>query len=209
MNSVICQTKETYKLTIWFTSDLHFGHAAILRFADRPWWHVEEMNRGLIERWNYHVNDDDTVYVLGDFAMGDRSMNVTFAGKLAGHKYLVSGNHDHCWWGGKKTWREWIPLYANYFNILNSEPGPLTVDYPMEDRMLELCHFPRVDANDRYDERYKTWRPDKDGKNWLLHGHTHSKEKIRQDARQIHVGTDAWDYAPVALEQLLELIDKA
>ena len=60
---------------------------------------------------------------------------------------------------------------------------------------VELCHFPRIDAKDRYDERYKTWRPDLHGENWLLHGHTHSRERIRPEAKQIHVGCDAWGWA--------------
>ena len=33
---------------IWFTSDLHLGHANAIQFCDRPFETVEKMNRTLI-----------------------------------------------------------------------------------------------------------------------------------------------------------------
>lgn len=196
-------------MTTWFTSDLHFGHVHILEYTGRPWNTLHEMHEGLIERWNYHVEQYDTVVIQGDFAMGDRSLNVPYATRLNGNKIFLPGNHDHCWHGGKKTWRDWLDFYGNYFYVITLDPGQLTYEYPLtEDITVELSHFPRVDAKDRYDERYKTWRPPMDGPHWLLHGHTHSKERVRPEARQIHIGVDAWDYAPVALEQIVEIINK-
>ena len=54
---------------IFFTSDLHLGHANIIRLCDRPFSNVEEMDETIINNWNEHVHKDDTVYVLGDFTM--------------------------------------------------------------------------------------------------------------------------------------------
>ena len=51
----------------YYISDLHIGHENILRFDNRPFADVNEMNNKLIENWNARVCSDDTVYILGDF----------------------------------------------------------------------------------------------------------------------------------------------
>jgi calcineurin-like phosphoesterase family protein len=55
-------------MTIWFTSDSHFGHDAIRRLADRPFASLDEMDTALVDRWNGVVRPGDTVWHLGDFA---------------------------------------------------------------------------------------------------------------------------------------------
>ncbi len=35
-------------MTVWFTSDTHFGHDAIRRYCNRPFASVEEMDDQLI-----------------------------------------------------------------------------------------------------------------------------------------------------------------
>ena len=51
---------------IYFTSDMHLGHEAIIRMQNRPFENAEEMNRILIENYNSVVQKNDTVYFLGD-----------------------------------------------------------------------------------------------------------------------------------------------
>ena len=51
---------------VFFTSDLHFGHANVITFDKRPFTTVEEMDAELIKRWNNKVGTGDLVYVLGD-----------------------------------------------------------------------------------------------------------------------------------------------
>lgn len=48
-------------MTVFYTSDTHFGHKNIIGFCDRPFDDIEEMNRALIERWNAKVSDADDV----------------------------------------------------------------------------------------------------------------------------------------------------
>ena len=50
---------------IYFTADTHFDHANIIRFCNRPFATVEEMNETLIANWNRKVHGNDTVYILG------------------------------------------------------------------------------------------------------------------------------------------------
>ena len=81
---------------VFFTSDLHFSHANILKFesAARPFSSVEEMNREIITRWNSVVKAQDLVWVLGDICLGGKD-NINLLGLLNGRKKLVLGNHDN------------------------------------------------------------------------------------------------------------------
>ncbi len=57
-------------MATWFTADLHLGHRNIIDYCDRPFADVDAMNRALIDNWNHAVAEDDTVWVVGDFALG-------------------------------------------------------------------------------------------------------------------------------------------
>ena len=45
--------------TTWFTADHHFGHRNVIRFCNRPFETVEEMDRTMIDNWNAVVRPDD------------------------------------------------------------------------------------------------------------------------------------------------------
>jgi calcineurin-like phosphoesterase family protein len=77
---------------IWFISDTHFGHAAIIAFGQRPFADTEEMDEALIERWTAHVKPSDLIYHLGDIAWTRAGLRL-FA-ELPGTKRLIIGNHD-------------------------------------------------------------------------------------------------------------------
>ena len=51
---------------IYFTSDQHLGHPAIISMQNRPFQDVEDMNRTIINNYNSVVHKDDVVYILGD-----------------------------------------------------------------------------------------------------------------------------------------------
>ncbi len=73
-------------MNTWFTSDHHFGHENIIRFCGRPFKSLGEMNYEMTRRWNLVVEPGDTVYYLGDFAMGDPDVWPTFCERLNGSK---------------------------------------------------------------------------------------------------------------------------
>lgn len=78
----------------WFIADTHFSHANIIRYANRPYANVEEMNRSLIDNWNQCVDIDDQVFFLGDFGLGDVDHLHSICSQLKGHKICIRGNHD-------------------------------------------------------------------------------------------------------------------
>ena len=79
----------------FLVADLHFGHKNIIKYESRPFCNVEEMNNRLIELWNSSVENDDLVYVLGDFTLSRRMDFIKeLVTQLNGRKILVMGNHD-------------------------------------------------------------------------------------------------------------------
>lgn len=53
---------------IYFTSDLHLGHANSIEFTNRPFSNVDEMNETLVRNINDIVSKKDELWILGDFA---------------------------------------------------------------------------------------------------------------------------------------------
>lgn len=172
---------------IFFTADLHLGHANIIEYSGRPFADVDEMNRALIDNWNAVVSDRDTVYVLGDLALGKINETLPLARELRGRKLLVPGNHDRCWTGHKKVQ---IQMYEDQ----GIEVMPSCVRLG---RYL-LCHFPYT-VDERHGDRYGAHRPLNLGRH-LLHGHVHEAWKV--SGRQTNVGVDVWDYRPVSMEEI-------
>ena len=80
---------------IFLISDSHFGHKNIIKYCNRPFDNVEDMNSILIKNWNSVVDNEDYVYHLGDFGLGTKDELIAIGNKLNGHKILVMGNHDH------------------------------------------------------------------------------------------------------------------
>lgn len=58
---------------IFLTSDLHFLHDREFIWKARGFNSVDEMNEETIRRFNEVVNPEDTVYILGDIALGGGS----------------------------------------------------------------------------------------------------------------------------------------
>lgn len=75
----------------WFTADTHFNHTNIIRYCNRPFKNIGEMDDILVSNWNSVVEEDDIVYHLGDFSFGDPRK---YFGILKGHILIVPGSHD-------------------------------------------------------------------------------------------------------------------
>lgn len=78
----------------YYISDLHFGHAGIIRFDNRPFADVRQMEEEIVKRWNARVTPQDTVYIIGDFCWLTANEWIRILGRLKGQKVLIRGNHD-------------------------------------------------------------------------------------------------------------------
>lgn len=186
-------------MSTWFTSDLHFGHTNVIAYSSRPFADVEEMNEAIVTRWNERVAASDTVWVLGDVALGRIADTLPLVELLNGTKILVAGNHDRCWAGHRKGVATWTQRYLDA-GFAEIRQGAIELD--VAGRTVLACHFPyRGDSHDH--DRYAEARPADRG-SWLLHGHVHERWRVR--GRMINVGVDAWNHAPVSQDQLAQLI---
>lgn len=184
----------------FFTADLHFGHANIIRYCRRPFGSVEDMNEALVENWNTTVGPEDEVWVLGDVAMGPIDESLANVARLAGHKVLLTGNHDRCWADDPGASARWTERYldAGFAEIRHG-----TVSTRISGHDVLAGHFP-YEGDSHDEDRFTRWRPSDDG-SWLLHGHVHTRWRV--EGRQINVGVDVWDYTPVDEPTLAAIIE--
>ncbi|MCC6094419.1 MAG: hypothetical protein LIV24_05295 [Eubacterium sp.] len=77
---------------IWFTSDLHLGHEAVIRMQNRPFKDIREMNNALIHNLNECVKANDKLYILGDVShhVSPEQSN-SLIKRIHGRKYLLLG----------------------------------------------------------------------------------------------------------------------
>jgi calcineurin-like phosphoesterase family protein len=190
----------------WFTSDTHFCHKNIIRLCDRPFADVDEMNEAIIANWNAVVAPEDTVYHLGDVALGQWVEWDSILTRLNGRKAIVVGNHDRIFTKEKERMKErFAPLYAKWFS-----GGVCTnmVEFPLSDgTVVNLSHFP-YDGDNHDADRFTDVRLPDYGVP-LIHGHTHSDKifsRSKAGTLQIHVGMDSFNYTPVSEDQIITLM---
>jgi calcineurin-like phosphoesterase family protein len=189
-------------MTIFFTSDLHFGHDNIRAYCNRPFSSVEEMNQVLVDNWNKKVTDEDTIYILGDFAFGSHQFINTILHSLNGIKYFVFGNHD-------KSSRNSGILghFINHdeLNHLDRRTGnirelTITTEEDEEldaDQVIVMCHYP-----------FEVW-PKKHYGSIHLHGHSHGRLVYRKGMEaRVDVGVDCWNYAPASWQEVKSLVTR-
>ncbi len=165
--------------TIFFTSDLHFGHDKDFIWKDRGFKSVEEMNNAIVERWNTKVEEEDTVYILGDLMMGDIS-NIEWIKKLNGKLEIIAGNHD--------TDRR-LDAYCKLPNVTYHGYGDI---FKTKKRTFYLSHHQQIMKNG-----------DTPGIPWNLHGHTHSKDKFCEYDHCYNVNMDAHNCTPVSIDEIM------
>lgn len=117
---------------IYFIADTHFGDDNIRRYENRPFENAAQMEQELIKRWNNIVEENDKVYVLGDF--GADKCEKKIISKLKGIIYLVKGNHDEY---SNEYYRKAgfaevydLPVILKGFWILSHEPLYINTNMP-------------------------------------------------------------------------------
>lgn len=130
----------------WFTSDSHFGHTNILKYCQRPFADIDEMDATIIDNWNQRVKPGDTIFHLGDFALCRPERALEILSLLNGEVHLIRGNHDR-----SKTIR------ARFIEVVNHRRITIC------GKSVILEHHP-----------LPIWDGMKEGV-WHFHGHSHGK----------------------------------
>ena len=178
--------------SLFFTADTHFNHANILRFCNRPFADVEEMNETIITRWNQVIGNDCHVFHLGDFCQGGSAEWSRLLDRLNGRIHLIVGNHD------LKNLRQG---FMNRF-----EEVVMQQRIEVETKSIYLNHYPFLCFEGGYKSNV-----------WQLFGHVHTRtNNTGLDAErlaylyptQYDVGMDNNDFTPVSYEEVKRIIEQ-
>lgn len=190
-------------MATWFTSDQHWDHRNIIEYCSRPFASLSHMVDGMVERHNSLVAPGDDVWHLGDFALDPRTA-LRVLPRLNGRHRLVSGNHD---WThplrseGKRRKGELMYSEAGFVSIHADVFLPVP-----EFGLVRMTHMPYDGDSRSGPDRHAEWRPTPMNEAVLLHGHVHERWQWRPEHRMLNVGVDVWDWRPVSLAQVLEVV---
>lgn len=173
---------------VFFTSDHHFGHANIIKYCDRPYKDVEEMDADMVLRWNSVVKEDDPVFHLGDFTLGGPEQAQKYFSQLNGKIYILSNpwHHDKRWIKEQMDQRKY---YESKYHGVELLPPMVVLEnsyHKNDSGCIVLCHYP-IQEWDR--AHYGS-----------LHffGHSHIKAYIKSAVdSSFNVGVDLNKFTPM------------
>ena len=164
---------------IYSTSDQHFTHMNIIKYAERPFdlseQGIKDCINHIVNEYNSIIKDDDLVIHLGDLSHGRNQSKEVIRYIMEAHKgrkILIKGNHDN---------------YSDeFYKSLFESVGT----YLIMDEYF-FCHYPLYEnALGPFEkELFKVFK--NSGCKTIVHGHTHNKDSHSNDGIQrINVSVD-------------------
>lgn len=178
------------KQETWFTSDEHYYHRNICKYAGRPFNSIDEMKYALINNHNSMVNDGDIVWHLGDFAFAKIEQIESVLRQLKGNHWFCRGNHDK-------------EILNNMDQLLNKglfKGWDKDAEIHVNGQFIVLHHYGK-----------RVWNKYHHGA-WQLFGHSHNK--LPPYGKSVDVGVDStWitgqaEYRPFSFTELKRYMDK-
>lgn len=167
-------------MQIWFTSDMHFGHTNIIKYCNRPFKSLKEMDKTIIRKFNERVKENDLVFFLGDFCFKRAPKETPDAPKEAFKYYrnqlnckniiFIRGNHDGARNGTKTIIESMVIKHGG--------------------KRIYLTHNPKY-AKKEFELNFT--------------GHVHEKWKIKRLTKNsviINLSVDVWDFYPVNINEI-------
>lgn len=170
---------------IYYIGYMHLGHKKVIEYDNRPFETVEEMDAALIENWNKVVNEDDHVYIIGDFIYRSSHVASYYLKQLKGHKHLIIGNHDL-----KIIEDEDASFYFDSIERLGYVKDGETD--------VVMCHYPIAEWNGKRRKKNKSYH---------VYSHIHNRndetyEFMKNQEGALNAGCMINNYTPATLEQL-------
>jgi len=230
----------------WITSDDHFNHGNIMKYCSRVKFMTDKdleifmnlkdsndfryksfklskesignMNEALIKNINDLVNEEDTLWHLGDFAFVNSYKQAMDIRKRINCKDIrfIWGNHDSRPKLNPQDGND--PIFSKFYDstvVFQTPEG--TYDYEEVSYNRDIKHYiGKLKRN-----QYTTWYFNHyfnaiwyDSHKNCMHcfGHSHGvankwKEDYMPNAKCCDVGVDCWDYKPILLDDLSEFLN--
>lgn len=190
---------------IFFTSDIHANHANIIKYCNRPFTDVNEMNQVLFKNLNDSLSSIDNAILIncGDFIFSNVSTYDEMVNNIKAEKvYNIIGNHDL----KNVLQRRNIVPYNEESKVYWSTELIVQIYDDYKDKIIlqfTVSHYPHCDGQFL-------------GK-FNIHGHLHTPKnvedytgtdaniakKLKEKAMTYDVGVDGNDYKPVKLADIL------
>jgi calcineurin-like phosphoesterase family protein len=175
----------------WFTSDWHIGHTNIIKYCNRPFANVQEMDKTILDNFFSVVKKGDTVYFLGDLSFHIEAIkNTLMVISMAGIDFnVLLGNHDDTSAVSRFSHHQ---FRKNVYRMLDLE---------IEGQPVTLCHYPMLTFNRSHHGA------------WQLYGHHHNGGYHKDIppavmGKKMNVGVDIHNFMPVSWDQVKEYMKK-
>jgi calcineurin-like phosphoesterase family protein len=162
-------------------ADFHFGHANIIRYCNRPFATVEEMDQAIVERLNASVKRDNVLYFLGDFYVEAQQKIFAYRRRIHCKKiFAVPANKDKQACKLKEEF-SWLDNLA---------------EVPIHGQSIVLCHC-----------ALRVWNRFNRG-SWHLYGHSHGRLPEAPNSLSMEVGVDTHNFRPWHCDEIADIKTK-
>jgi len=168
---------------IYFTADLHLGHANIIRHCSRPFAHAGEMDEAIIRGINETVGQGDTLWILGDFAYRGRNPAYYREQITCRDVRLLLGNHDK----RSKCEQAGFALVGDVAEI------------SVGTQRIWMSHY-----------SHRSWPASHRG-SWHLYGHSHGSlndDDVARGLNALDVGVDNGRFSPWSLDDVASVLPR-
>jgi len=187
----------------FFVSDLHFDHRNIIAYDQRPWDSIESMNAALIKNINITCKENDSLYILGDVFLHNKTkrwLEILDQIKCK-NLYLIRGNHDT----PKQEVKERFLWVKDYYRLKFQ-----TDEKEMENLPEKLKDMIRLN---KYKIRFimfhfpiLSWHDMEHG-TFHLHGHTHTNGHTDfYHQQKVNVGCMHNGFKPFSVKDIFDTI---
>lgn len=169
----------------YFLSDTHFQHFNIIKYENRPFKTIEEMDETLIKNINNRVKEDDYVYFIGDFLFHNGAKGKKGEGlPNKADEYL------------KRLHGRWIMIAGNHDSNNTVKTKILFIVLQLGGMKIKCVH-----------------RPDHADKNYPLNlvGHVHGKwlyKELSPNSVMINCSVEMHNYAPIEFSEIMGIYSK-